>query len=464
MLNFKKVEADYTKFGTPNHAQSIADAVAASGIWEISSECSSTEASPITNSNSNSPCISFKSTIGGTSTIKGITSPVNKLHTLLEVVLEDDDEENEEDVTFTNEIDQISDLDSSSNNINDLKTPSKNKSCECDTVLVRPLVVGLTGGIASGKSSISKIISDYSNPSDKDSKCDNHTPEVVVLDADKLGHEAYLPGTDCYHAVVNHFAPLVASKGDGASIINEDKTINRKELGGIIFSSPARRQELELIVWPELKKMIVSRIQGRCVTMQRDRNVSSGISGNGCIQGIAREVNLKNQTSVEAKNMKAQQQSHVFNLSKMTNRLGTSDTKDRTDRVLVNTNKIVLVEAAIMIEAGWHDIVDAVLISHADHNIALPRLMERNNLSREAAESRFAAQLDNATRLLHAHCDILNNYSEFEDLERKTQTEWSCLLSEFSHGDHHTIFTEDAIRRKAESLWERRHKQVSICS
>lgn len=71
----------------------------------------------------------------------------------------------------------------------------------------RPSVVGLVGGIASGKSTVSRVLADCG---------------VAVIDADKLGHESYQPGTRCFSNLVNEF---------GSKIVAGDGTIDRRALG-----------------------------------------------------------------------------------------------------------------------------------------------------------------------------------------------------------------------------------------
>ena len=71
----------------------------------------------------------------------------------------------------------------------------------------RPSVLGIVGGIASGKSTVSRVLSDCG---------------VAVIDADKLGHESYQPGTRCFEKLVDEF---------GSKIVADDGTIDRRALG-----------------------------------------------------------------------------------------------------------------------------------------------------------------------------------------------------------------------------------------
>ena len=80
------------------------------------------------------------------------------------------------------------------------------------------IVIGLTGGIASGKSVVSQMLAERG---------------ALVIDADKVGHEAYRRGSGCYDAVVEAFGP---------DVVGADGEIDRKALGGKVFGDPAQRQ------------------------------------------------------------------------------------------------------------------------------------------------------------------------------------------------------------------------------
>ncbi len=92
-------------------------------------------------------------------------------------------------------------------------------------------VIGLTGGIASGKSTVTKFFRDRNIP---------------VLDADLLGHRTYEPGTDTFRAVVATF---------GDDLVAPDGTIDRRVLGGKVFGKPEELKKLTDIVWPGIRKL-----------------------------------------------------------------------------------------------------------------------------------------------------------------------------------------------------------------
>jgi dephospho-CoA kinase len=90
--------------------------------------------------------------------------------------------------------------------------------------------VGLTGGIATGKSSVAELWRQRG---------------AVVIDADALAHEALAPGTPTHAAVVKEF---------GAGIVNADGSINRAALGEIVFRDESRRLVLNGLVHPAVRQ------------------------------------------------------------------------------------------------------------------------------------------------------------------------------------------------------------------
>ncbi len=93
-------------------------------------------------------------------------------------------------------------------------------------------VIGLTGGIGTGKSVVAQILADQG---------------VLILDADRVGHEVYLPGQPAFEDIVSEF---------GRDVVAEDGTINRKKLGPIVFSSPDKLAQLNAITHPRMKEMM----------------------------------------------------------------------------------------------------------------------------------------------------------------------------------------------------------------
>lgn len=95
----------------------------------------------------------------------------------------------------------------------------------------RPYVIGLTGGSASGKTNIGLRLQEMG---------------AGVIDCDKLGHRAYEYGTPCYFKLIDTF---------GKKIVFENKQINRKALGAIVFNDKEKLRQLTDIVWPQIANL-----------------------------------------------------------------------------------------------------------------------------------------------------------------------------------------------------------------
>ena len=102
--------------------------------------------------------------------------------------------------------------------------------------------IGLTGGIGSGKSTVSQILTELG---------------AFVIDADKVGHEIYLPGKEAWQQVTAAF---------GRDILAPDQTIDRKKLGALVFGSDAARKKLNEIVHPLMFQDIDRRIKAKRAT------------------------------------------------------------------------------------------------------------------------------------------------------------------------------------------------------
>lgn len=196
-------------------------------------------------------------------------------------------------------------------------------------------VIGLTGGIASGKSTLSAYAK---------------TRGAHVIDADALGHRAYEPGTACFDAVVAEF---------GGDVVATDGTIDRRALGAKVFAEGSSLERLTDIVWPAIKHMAQTEI---------------------------------------------------------------ATTKRRTP------DQIVVLEAAVLLEAGWQDFVDEVWVVTVDTETAIERTMARDGLPREAVQSRLDAQMTNSERIAQADVVIENSGTETE-LQSKLADEYERLAA-----------------------------------
>jgi dephospho-CoA kinase len=97
-------------------------------------------------------------------------------------------------------------------------------------------LVGLTGGIASGKSTVATMLANHENE---------------IIDADEIAREVVVPGSDGLQRIVSEF---------GSEVLNKDGTLSRAELASIVFDDPARRAKLEGILHPLIKARTLERI------------------------------------------------------------------------------------------------------------------------------------------------------------------------------------------------------------
>jgi dephospho-CoA kinase len=104
------------------------------------------------------------------------------------------------------------------------------------------IAVALTGGIGSGKSAVSSLLSEKG---------------AVVIDLDLVAREVVGRGTPGYAAVVERF---------GAGVLGEGGAIDRVALAAIVFSDPDERRELEQIVHPEVQRVAQSRLEEEAST------------------------------------------------------------------------------------------------------------------------------------------------------------------------------------------------------
>ncbi len=193
-------------------------------------------------------------------------------------------------------------------------------------------VIGLTGGIGSGKSTVSKLVEEMG---------------AVILDADKVGHEAYTPDSETWREVVAAF---------GDEIVAEDRSIDRRKLGAIVFADPAALERLNGIMHPRMFDM-----------------------------------------------MKARLDEH--------RRQGT---------------KIVVLEAAILIEAKWTPLVDEVWVTVASEPVVVERVRERTGLSEEQIRSRIRSQLSNEERTRQAD-EVIRNDGSLDELRAAVARLWEKL-------------------------------------
>ena len=95
------------------------------------------------------------------------------------------------------------------------------------------MIIGLTGSIASGKSTVSEILQEKGFP---------------IVDADKIARQVVEPGTSVIKEIGEHF---------GDEVLNEDGSLNREKLGERIFKNEAERNKLNSIIHPAIRNEMI---------------------------------------------------------------------------------------------------------------------------------------------------------------------------------------------------------------
>ncbi|RMZ95846.1 bifunctional coenzyme A synthase [Brachionus plicatilis] len=197
----------------------------------------------------------------------------------------------------------------------------------------KPYVIGLTGGLASGKSHIIKDLEQLG---------------AAVVDSDKLGHKAYDKGTDAYYEIIRVF---------GSDVLDQSGDVNRKILGKKVFDSATEMKKLTNIVWPEIRRL--------------------------------RDIEIK----------------RLFN----------------------EGNKIIVVEAAVMLEAKWHENVNEIWVVFVPEEEAISRAMERDGSSLDKVKKTLRSQMPNAEKIEYANvvfCSLWERKFTIKQVEKA----WNLLL------------------------------------
>jgi dephospho-CoA kinase len=192
------------------------------------------------------------------------------------------------------------------------------------------LLVGLTGGIASGKSTVSAMLAERG---------------AEVIDADHIARQVVLPGTRAWCRIRDHFGP---------GVLHPDGQIDRQALADLVFADQAKLTVLNEITHPEIFARIADRLEAH-----HDQDV------------------------------------------------------------------VVILDAALLLEAGLAEGVDVVIVTHSPREIQVERLAAKGMGERDAS-SRIAAQLAPEQRLARADV-VIDNSGSLEELGRRVDEVWKQL-------------------------------------
>ena len=187
------------------------------------------------------------------------------------------------------------------------------------------LIIGLTGGIGSGKSTVARHFEALGVP---------------VIDADEVGRELVTPGQPALAAIVEHFGP---------EMLDENGHLDRARLRERVFTHPEQRRELEAILHPRIR----AEIQRRIGELSPD--------GGYC-----------------------------------------------------------LISVPLLLESGWQDLVDRVLVVDAPRERQIERTIARDGVTRQQAEAILASQMDRDARLRAAD-DVIRNDGDLTALREQVE-------------------------------------------
>jgi len=196
-----------------------------------------------------------------------------------------------------------------------------------------PLILGVTGGIASGKSAVSRMLEELGAP---------------IIDYDVIAREIVEPGKPAWKDIVACF---------GESVLKEEKQIDRKKLSDLVFRDPGKRKQLESFTHPRIIE-------------EADRRADE----------------------IAGRNPKA----------------------------------IIQVVVPLLFEINIQDRFDKVLLVYVPREIQIERLMKRDTIARESAESILKAQLPIDDKLEYADF-VIHNEGTLEETRHQVEQLWEEL-------------------------------------
>ena len=192
------------------------------------------------------------------------------------------------------------------------------------------IVIGLTGGIGTGKSEVARIFQGLG---------------AVLINADQIGHQAYTPHSEIWQEVVKAF---------GEGILQPGGEIDRKKLGSIVFADPDQLTKLNQIMHPRMARIVAQQVR-----------------------------ELREQGA-----------------------------------------DVVVVEAALLFEAGWDSLVGEVWSTESPEDLVIKRLQSRSGLSQEAAKKRIDSQMSAEERKSRSQV-VVDNSGDLDELERVVRSIWN---------------------------------------
>ena len=187
---------------------------------------------------------------------------------------------------------------------------------------------------------------------------------AFVIDADKAAHEVYLPDTPAWREIVAAF---------GQEVLAVDRTIDRRKLGPRVFADPAALNTLNGI----LHGKIFAYIQGQIAYIRQTEAAPQRASASA-------------------------------------------------DNEPPRAQRVVVVEAAVLLEAGWQALADQLWVVVAPVEVAIARLRDDRGVPEDQARARIAAQMSNDERIAHADT-VIHNAAGLDALRDAVTEAWRRL-------------------------------------
>lgn len=223
-------------------------------------------------------------------------------------------------------------------------------------------LIGLTGNIACGKSTVLQMLAALG---------------ARVIDADRVTHELQQPGEPVYQQIVATFGEGILTTTGGP--------IDRRALGAIVFSDPARLQELERIIHPAVHARILAWLD----------SLGARVLGTGAGESEA----------IEAVRQPTVPPAHSLYL--------------RDPRVAV-------IDAVKLLEAGWRPMLDTVWVVTCTPEQQLARLVATRGMTEDEARARIAAQPPQAAKVDQADV-VIDNSGGLDETRRQVEAAWHSI-------------------------------------
>ncbi len=195
-------------------------------------------------------------------------------------------------------------------------------------------VVGLTGGIASGKSTVSSLLKDKG---------------AAIIDADEIAKEIMSKGKPVWINVVNHF---------GEQILNDDKSdIDRKKLADIVFSDRIQLEALNSLTHPEILKEIKKQLENYKKAGRKVIVIDAALLLESGLDALVDEVWLvavDEKTQIKRLIMREKDMAHAQALNRIKSQMPLKEKLKYANRVIDNNSSIE--ETREQIDEIWREI------------------------------------------------------------------------------------------------------------